>query len=188
MGATEKSEELPKFWFRYFVAPSEYAKKATAISRNILNLGLASLIVALLGYGPHVSQYDFAFRDLSSDYFASLSTQSGDYKFITGGKSSTPRGCVVESATEKELACSSEPLFSHAMDADATATAWIDPQFGVVRITLNDLEVLAPKAIQSRLRNGILAFWGLICVFFVCLAIAIRRQKSLVSAHRKANR
>ncbi len=190
MSATEDADKHSGIWFRYFVAPRAYAKKATTISLNILNVALASLIVGLFAYGPHATQYDFAFRDLSSDYLASLSTRSGTYSFVTGGKSTTPRACVVEPSTGKELACSSEPLVAHAVEAAAykAAVAWIDPDYGEVRITLGDLELISPSAIQRRLRKGIVIFGGLICVFLACLTIAIYRQISLVSTHRKSTR
>jgi hypothetical protein len=189
MSTTDNADKHRSIWYRYFVEPKAYARDATAISRNILNVGLASLIVGLFAYGPHTTQYELAFRDFTNDYLESLSTRSGNYSFVTGGKSSTPRACVVESATGKELACSSGPLVSHPMNAEAeTAVAWIDPQYGVVRMTLGDLEIVAPNAIQTRLRNGIMIFLGLICVFLACLTIAIYRQVSLVSAYQKVTR
>lgn len=186
MNTSEQEEKRQSAWIRYFIEPGTYAKKATAISRNILNIGLTSLITGLIIYGPHVSQYQFAYRDLPSDYLASLSTRDGGYRFITGGKSSSPRYCVVDPISGKELACSGKPLGSSPSGAEKNfAVAWIDPQYGVVRITLNDLEILSPTDIQARLRKGIMNFGGLFFVFLACLTIAIFRQVSLVSAQQK---
>lgn len=180
------AEKHPRIWYRYFVAPSIYAKKATAISCNIFNLGLASLIIGLFVGGAHVAHYNYAFRDLTDNYLDTLSRRSGEYRFITGGKSSSPRACIVDTASGKELACSGE-LFRYPPENSKAhvGVAWIDPDYGVVRITVDALEVVSPQEIQTRLRNGIRNFGGCIFVFFVCLMIAFYRQISLVSAHQK---
>lgn len=174
----------PKVWFKYFVEPRHWAERYTVISRNILNVGLAALILALVLFGESLSRFSYAFRPLPSDYLTRLEQVDGLYAAIGGGKVSTPRICVEDRKTKVQLACTTSSWFTRKSPdfIGKEASAWLDSSegIGVVRIVVEGEEILSPGLIQQHLQDGIRKFGYLLAVFMVCFVFAIYRQRLLL--------
>lgn len=167
-----------KMWEKFFVEPSEWAKSFTKVSRNFLNFGLACFVLSIV-YAWSVDFVQLPSSENTDSIEAELQAREGTYQFITGGKSSTPRVCVIERETKNSPLCTSAlgGMKNYGSKFDGLpATAWTHPKYGVVKVVVASSTVLDIRDIESEASSAFQKFAALLFFATLSIAISIARQ------------
>lgn len=176
------SSNVPNMWKKYYVEPSGWATSFTKVSRNLLNMALACLVLSIF-YGWSLDFTSLLFLENQSSIEANLKTHHGQYRFVTGGKSSTPRVCVIEISTSQSPLCTSavRAMAEYGSKFDGQpATAWLHPKYGIVKIVVASSTVLTLDDIKTDVLKTFWKLLALLLLAFLFFTASIIRQIYIV--------
>lgn len=169
---------MTNYWRKFYLAPASYAEQYTRWSRNILNIGLAALICSVF-YAWHLPYIGFAFSSAPETYFSNMKKYDGIYRFVSGGKSSTPRACIIDEVKKTEIICTSafDAMSSSGyLHGGKRAHALVEKDIGIVKLVVDGEDFLTPNSLQHYLRINIKKCLWLIAIFLLTSSISIFRQ------------
>jgi hypothetical protein len=172
-------------WKKYFSQPSLYAPEYTRGSRNFINLGLGSLIIAVLVYSVSFLFIDFAFSPIPSEENDRFRRHEGELIVMKTGYLQSGFCIALTPPARGGYPCVSPfaPMRGNPGMIGKHAVGYVVPWLGIVDLTLDGTKILDVRASQERLQSDIYRFFGLVAFTVIMFGVAFLRQIYLVADH-----
>lgn len=179
-----------KIWKCYFSEPLAWGRGYTALSRNLLHLGTAGIILNLFFpayFWTLVFSWDFAFLDIPKSLSGApeFAYIEGVYKYKYGGKSSWPAVCIESTATRKIIDCAPRRVLIHGLigQQGKPAQGYSYPQIGLIELVVDGHAAISANEAQNFFQSEIYKSIGLILWTVAMYGLAFARQYQLVSTN-----